>query len=55
MLEFVLPLAFDMSDPGSANELAGFFTDALDWGIAAAKGYLGYLAVTVLAVYLFAR
>lgn len=58
MLEFVLPLiylAFDMTDPGSANELASFFSDALDWGIAASKGYLGYCAVIGLAVYFFKK
>jgi len=55
MLEFVLPLylAFDMTDPGSATDLASFFSDALDWGIAASKGYLGYCAVIGLAVYFF--
>lgn len=50
LLHFV---ALKLTEPSSANELADFFTDAMDWGIAAAKGYLGYLAITALAVYLF--
>jgi hypothetical protein len=56
MLEFVLPLlplAFDMTDPGSAQDLASFFSDALDWGMASIQGYLGYCAVIGLAVYFF--
>lgn len=57
MLEFVLPLylAFDMTDPGSATDLASFFSDSLDWGIAASQGYLGYCAVIGLVVYFFKK
>lgn len=58
MLGVVLPLiylAFDMTDPSSATELASFFSDALDWGIAASKGYLGYCAIVGLAVYFFKK
>ncbi len=36
-----------------AQEMATFFTEALNWGMDAAKGYLAYLAAVVLAVVLF--
>jgi hypothetical protein len=42
-----------MTDPGSAQDLASFFSDALDWGMASIQGYLGYCAVIGLAVYFF--
>ncbi|MEQ9667365.1 hypothetical protein [Coleofasciculus sp. G2-EDA-02] len=54
LLLFVFPLlGFDMSDSQSASDLANFFSDSLDWGIAASQGYLGYVAVVALAVYFF--
>jgi len=55
-LESVIHLsyfAFDMADPNSATDLASFFSDALDWGISAAKGYLAFSAAVALAVYFF--
>lgn len=45
-----LTFAFTSSQ---AEEMVNFFTEALNWGIEAAKGYLAYLAAVVLAVVLF--
>ncbi|NES65099.1 MAG: hypothetical protein F6K24_07460 [Okeania sp. SIO2D1] len=38
-----------------ADELTSFFTDAMDWGLAASKSFLAFLAAVALIIYMFKK